>query len=147
MGVHAGSSLNILLTLGKLQYFTGIHAREWISPATVTYIINELVENQSNSETYNDIDFYIVPVINPDGYEYTRKYQRLWRKNRSKGNYYCPGVDLNRNWGYHWGGLGTSNENCREIYRGTGAFSEPETRSVSNFILSNKNNMKVIMYC
>uniref|UniRef100_A0A0K8SZY5 Peptidase M14 domain-containing protein n=1 Tax=Lygus hesperus TaxID=30085 RepID=A0A0K8SZY5_LYGHE len=121
----------------------GIHAREWISPATVTYIISELVENRDNNQQIaSDIDYYIVPVINPDGYEYTRRYQRLWRKNRSRGNYFCPGVDLNRNWGYKWGGLGTSNENCREIYRGTGPFSEPETRSVSNFILNNKNDMK-----
>ncbi|BES87638.1 unnamed protein product [Nesidiocoris tenuis] len=121
----------------------GIHAREWISPATVTYIISELVENRDSYKDFaSDIDFYVVPVINPDGYEYTRSSQRLWRKNRSKGNYFCPGVDLNRNWGYNWGGLGTSNENCREIYRGTGPFSEPETRAVSNFILQNKDNMK-----
>lgn len=124
--------------------FTGIHAREWISPATVTYIISEFVENRDKHLPVIDgIDFYIVPVVNPDGYEYTHYGQRLWRKNRSKGNYFCPGTDLNRNWGYMWGGQGTSGDNCREIYRGTGPFSEPETRSVSNFVLNNKDNMKV----
>lgn len=42
----------------------GIHAREWISPAAVTYIINHLVENSDNLEA----DYYILPVANPDGY-------------------------------------------------------------------------------
>lgn len=51
----------------------GIHAREWISPATVTYLLNEfLTSNQTEvrklAESY---DWYIVPSLNPDGYVYT----------------------------------------------------------------------------
>ena len=46
----------------------GIHAREWISPATTTYIIKELVENsRQNQELIDFFDFYILPVANPDG--------------------------------------------------------------------------------
>lgn len=41
----------------------GIHAREWISPAAVTYVINYLVENSEELEA----DYYILPVVNPDG--------------------------------------------------------------------------------
>lgn len=51
----------------------GIHAREWISPATVTYLINELLN--SNDPTFRNIaesfDWYIFPSINPDGYSFT----------------------------------------------------------------------------
>ncbi|TOF71443.1 hypothetical protein CGJ15_28030, partial [Vibrio parahaemolyticus] len=61
----------------------GIHAREWIAPATVTYIVNELV---THSDTYDDllsnVNFYVMPVINPDGYAYTFTDDRLWRKTR-----------------------------------------------------------------
>ena len=46
----------------------GIHAREWISPATTTYIIKELVENsRQNQDLIDFFDFYILPVANPDG--------------------------------------------------------------------------------
>ncbi|KAF5296418.1 hypothetical protein FQR65_LT01405 [Abscondita terminalis] len=112
----------------------GIHAREWISPATVTYIINELVENwEKEPKAVHNIDWHILPVANPDGYEYAHTYDRLWRKNRSKkGN--CAGTDLNRNFGHYWGGKGSSRYPCHEIYAGSGPFSEPETKAIQNYI-------------
>jgi hypothetical protein len=59
---------------------------------------------------------------------------RMWRKNRNG-----KGVDLNRNWADHWGGQGSSGNPSSDIYRGKSAFSEPETKAVSNFMLQNKN--------
>ncbi|XP_018306895.1 carboxypeptidase B [Mycetomoellerius zeteki] len=115
----------------------GIHAREWISPAAVTYIIDYLVENSDVLQT----DYYILPVANPDGYRYTFKYDRLWRKNRRKGTL-CSGVDLNRNFGYRWGGQGTSSNMCYETYRGSKAFSEPETNAIRNFFENSLANYK-----
>merc|ERR1719411_1441861 len=59
----------------KIMYIEGtIHAREWMSPAVVTYFINEL-------------------TANPDGYEYT-KTDRFWRKTRSPNEgSICIGTD------------------------------------------------------
>ena len=55
----------------------GIHAREWISPATVTYIIHELLENAgSHVDILSEYDFYVMPLVNPDGYEYSRTNDR-----------------------------------------------------------------------
>ncbi|CAD7091291.1 unnamed protein product [Hermetia illucens] len=118
----------------------GIHAREWISPAVTTYIINHLVENWEELPSYlKNIDWHILPVLNPDGYDYSQKFNRLWRKNRSRNpGSNCRGVDLNRNYGYMWGGEGTSSNPCSEVYRGKGAFSEPETAAVQNFITSQR---------
>ncbi|XP_011630691.2 LOW QUALITY PROTEIN: carboxypeptidase B-like [Pogonomyrmex barbatus] len=118
----------------------GIHAREWISPAVVTYIIDQLVENSENL----DVDYYILPVANPDGYEYTFAHDRLWRKNRRKGTI-CSGVDLNRNFGYHWGGKGTSRNMCHETYAGTKAFSEPESDAIRNFFEASLANFKAYL--
>lgn len=51
----------------------GIHAREWISPATVTWIIKEFLTSEDPdvrvmAETFV---WHILPVTNPDGYAYT----------------------------------------------------------------------------
>ncbi|XP_077290414.1 carboxypeptidase B-like [Arctopsyche grandis] len=121
----------------------GIHAREWISPATVTYIINQFVEDYDNeSDLIRNIDWYFLPVVNPDGYEYTHTIDRLWRKNR-KGKGSCSGVDLNRNFGHHWGGQGTSKNPCSEVYAGSSAFSEPESKAIANFIMTSSANFKL----
>lgn len=48
-----------------------IHAREWIAPPVALYIIHQLVENSSYANLYEDVEWVIFPVVNPDGYEYT----------------------------------------------------------------------------
>ncbi|XP_018787467.1 PREDICTED: interaptin [Bactrocera latifrons] len=113
----------------------GMHAREWISSATVTYIANQLIEDWENLPEYmRNVNWYIHAVANPDGYEYTHTTDRLWRKNMRSHGRQCPGVDLNRNFGYKWGGKGTSANPCAQTYRGSKAFSEPETFYISKFI-------------
>lgn len=91
----------------------GIHAREWISPATVTYITNELLTSDDPNirEIAEDYDWYIFPHTNPDGYEYTHTTNRLWRKTRSEQGL-CYGTDPNRNWDFHWNEVGASSNPC-----------------------------------
>lgn len=112
------------------------HAREWISPMTVTYLAEELIgQYDTNPRVRALLDgarVVIAPVVNPDGYVYTWNSQRLWRKNR-RGGY---GVDLNRNWGYEWGGQGSSGFTGDDIYRGSAPFSEPETTALRDLALS-----------
>ncbi|KAJ3643793.1 hypothetical protein Zmor_026481 [Zophobas morio] len=119
----------------------GIHAREWISPASVTYIIHQLISNYDNEPSYiKNLDWYFVPVLNPDGYTYTYNVDRLWRKNTAKSmTSNCIGVDLNRNWGYDWSNNGSSNDPCSNLYSGRKPFSEPETASVAKFFINNPN--------
>ena len=42
----------------------GIHAREWISPAVATYVIQQLVEFPENDRLLANVDWYIMPVMN-----------------------------------------------------------------------------------
>lgn len=62
----------------------------------------------------------------------------MWRKNR-RNNGSTYGVDLNRNYGFGWGGGGASESPAHETYRGTSAFSEPESQAVKQFMESHEN--------
>ncbi|XP_066995074.2 zinc carboxypeptidase [Anabrus simplex] len=124
----------------------GIHAREWISPATVTYILNQLLtsKNASIRDIAENYDWYIFPSTNPDGYEYTHTTNRMWRKTRSRG-LLCVGADPNRNWGFHWMDGGASSNECSETYAGSKAFSEIETKSLSEYITSIADKIQVYL--
>ncbi len=115
------------------------HAREWVSPPTVIYAAEQLLTSYGDDTRVTDlmdrVEFVFVPVVNPDGYRYTWTNNRLWRKNRRNNGGGVYGVDLNRNWGYMWGGDGSSGDPGSDIYRGTAPFSEPETSVLSGYVL------------
>lgn len=50
-----------------------MHAREWVTTPVTLYSIHRLVENLRTEDTdlLADIDWIILPLVNPDGYEYT----------------------------------------------------------------------------
>ena len=126
--------------------FTGtLHAREWASTMTTMWIADQFVENNTIdpriSAVLNSVEVYVFPVQNPDGYEHTWATggNRLWRKNRRLNSGSTYGVDLNRNWGVGWGGSGSSGSISSETYRGTAAFSEPESQGMRDFVLARPN--------
>ncbi|XP_055840786.1 carboxypeptidase B-like [Episyrphus balteatus] len=124
----------------------GIHAREWIAPATALFVIHQLVENfDSNRDLLKDYDWVILPVVNPDGYEYSHTKERFWRKTRKPNSFACVGTDANRNFDFHWGETGASNYACAETYRGPKAFSEPETEALKKVLESFEGNCKMYL--
>ena len=78
-------------------------------------------------------------AVNPDGqaYDYGSGSLRNWRRNRqpTPGSA-AIGTDLNRNFGYRWGGKGSSANPFSTRFRGRAAFSAPETRAVRDFVAS-----------
>lgn len=125
-----------------------IHGREWLSSATANWIINELLtsEDPEVSSLLDNFTWYIFPVTNPDGYEYTHTTDRLWRKTRSRNGLHglkCWGTDPNRNFDFEWaaGGIGSSDDPCSQIFAGTAAFSEIETRTLSEYVRSIRSEL------
>jgi hypothetical protein len=114
------------------------HAREWISVDVPFLIAKYLLENYATdtlvTRLVNKSEIWIVPMINPDGHQYSVTTDRLWRKNRRNNGDGTFGVDLNRNYSYQWGGPGSSGDTYSEIYRGPSPFSEPETQAVRDFL-------------
>ncbi|MCH2149119.1 MAG: hypothetical protein MK095_06760 [Phycisphaerales bacterium] len=122
------------------------HAREWVATMVPTFIADELAAGYGSDARITSliqlVDVYVIPIVNPDGYYYTYAPggDRYWRKNRRNNGTSCSGVDLNRNWGVDWGGPeSTSGDTCSDVYYGTGAFSEPETAAIRDFVLARPN--------
>jgi murein tripeptide amidase MpaA len=124
------------------------HAREWIS-VEIPYLLAEyLVENYATDSQVRDLvdqsEIWIVPLLNPDGLQYSIHFYRYWRKNRRNNGDGTYGVDLNRNYGYQWGydNIGSSPFTSSGIYRGPSAFSEPETQAIRDlFMLRNFSSL------
>lgn len=119
-----------------------VHAREWISAMTVEYLAYNLLNNYANSTEVKSLvdkyDFYIFPVVNPDGFVFSQTSTRLWRKNRQnppRGT--CIGRDINRNWNVAWSQTnGASTDPCSETYKGAAPVDAPETKGLADFILA-----------
>ncbi|XP_037904694.1 zinc carboxypeptidase-like [Hermetia illucens] len=117
----------------------GIHSREWASPACALYIIYQLVEKSKEMDDFlKNFDWIILPMTNPDGYIYSLTTDPFWRKTRSPQGNDCFGVDVNRNFPFHWSEEGASDSPCSSQYRGKRALSETETQTVRKLLMSAK---------
>jgi carboxypeptidase T len=119
----------------KLLFMGLHHAREWISVEVPMALIGKLLDGYAKDASIRQLletrTIWIVPVVNPDGLEYSQTKYTMWRKNRRKTwSWSTNGVDPNRNYGFEWVGSGSSNMPFSETYRGPEAFSESETQAV-----------------
>jgi carboxypeptidase T len=119
------------------------HAREVITVSQIVYFMYYLCENYATNpevkRLVDNIEFYFVPIVNPDGYVYNYTTDPsgggMWRKNRRDNGAAVYGVDLNRNYPLGWGfnNIGSSPTNTSNTYRGLSAGSEPETKAMLHF--------------
>ena len=137
---------------GDVVFMATHHAREWMSTETALYVAEQLLTRYAtDAQIKADVDraqIWIIPVVNPDGYLHTTTPgNRLWRKNRRANSDGTFGVDINRNWGYQWGlNSGSSPNPWEDTYRGTGAWSEPETVVIRDFLTARTNLKTVLTY-
>jgi carboxypeptidase T len=134
--------------------YNGVHhAREPMSVAQLVYYMYYLLENYSTNPDVRAIvdntELYFIPCLNPDGYIFNETTNPqgggMWRKNRRANADGTVGIDLNRNYATNWGfdDLGSSPDGWSETYRGTAAFSEPETQAIRDFSL--QHEFKVVL--
>lgn len=117
-------------------FVSGQHAREWIAPATVLLMAQDLIQNWGHAQAERDsLNIWLIPLANPDGYEYTHNSDRFWRKNRNLNGDGSVGVDLNRNYDYLWD-QAINTEPAAEIYKGEHALSEPESQAIAGLVMS-----------
>jgi carboxypeptidase T len=122
-GTHSDEHMGVEMTLKIMQWLVDGYG----SDARITRIVQTR-------------EIWLVFSVNPDGATYDIKDGKFhfWRKNRqpTPGSSYI-GTDLNRNFGYKWGGGGKTSTNPQAItYRGPSAFSAPETRRMRDFLVS-----------
>jgi hypothetical protein len=127
--------------LKPAMLYTGtIHAREWIGNELAVAFIDYLLKNYNSNpkvlRTLTKNTLYIVPCLNPDGFEYSRTHFSFWRKNRRDNGDGTFGVDLNRNFSI---GYQKSKDTSSNVYSGPKPFSEPETKAMKDFVDSKDN--------
>ena len=132
--------------LKPAMLYTGtVHAREWIGNELAVSFIDYLLSNYSSNpkvlRTLTKNTLYIVPCLNPDGFEYSRTHFSFWRKNRRNNGDGTFGVDLNRNFSI---GYQKSKDTASNVYSGPQPFSEPETSAMKAFV-DGKDNITIAL--
>lgn len=143
IGTGASGSKPGVLVVG------GQHAREWAPNQAVTQAAERLLAGYGNdaemTQRVNEMEIWMVPMANPDGYEFARNADPDWRKNRSTHHPDAVGVDLNRNYRglYRIPGdapdkiaddVGASDDPNHLTYRGPHAVSEKESQALTDFM-------------
>jgi hypothetical protein len=123
----------------------GMHAREWIGVEVplrfARYLLEHAAHDAAARQAIERARFYIVPILNPDGLEYSIHTDRNWYKTRRDNGDGSWGVNLNNNYPVGWECEGRysaspSSVTTSESYRGTQPFSEPESQALRDFMLS-----------
>lgn len=116
----------------------GLHGREWISTSTVNYLLWSVVTSYDKepmiTKLLKNYDIVFVPVLNPDGYQYTWETDRLWRKSRQQTKMrFCRGLDLDHAFGYGWDATKHQTDPCSESYGGDQPFQAVEASMLARW--------------
>ncbi len=117
------------------------HASEWATNGVVLEAVDKLLDGEAKN-ALDDLEMWIVPMANPDGYNHARSVKKIWRKNTWRDQTgEVTGVDLNRNHPFKYRLPGDTPESTKDdvggsdkpgsfSFRGTGPQSEPEAKAI-----------------
>ena len=127
---------------GAVLLCGNIHGVELIASHTALGFMEALVEGRFAALTER-ADVFFLPCINPDGYAKTWEAEGVGELGDLRAN--KNGVDLNRNFpkpepqtSFKWIEFSGSDDPKSSFYRGTGPFSEPETKAVEELLAREK---------
>ncbi|XP_063824955.1 carboxypeptidase B-like isoform X1 [Ostrinia nubilalis] len=138
----------------------GLNGMAWGAPNAILELADKLLYD-SNYQTpfFNDYDWYLIPMGNPDGLHFTQTLRDLrpvdpliwsrnitarnktrpnhWHKNVDKENAQetCFGTNVNRNFAYHWqDDVHRTPERCSQFYPGVKPFSTSESQAIRKYV-------------
>ncbi len=116
-----------------------IHAREVMTAEVMIDAIEVLTDgygvDAQVTRWVDEMEIWIVPVLNPDGASYVHDSDNWWRKNRSHECGADVGVDLNRNFAWSYRQCPGSDDYCSsDVYHGPAAASELETQAAQDLM-------------
>lgn len=116
----------------KLALVGGIHGGYEVNTIDLMYNVIEHFRSSPN-EISENVTLYIIPSLNPDGEARWRTDTEI-QKNALLARNNANNVDLNRNFDCQWQEF--SKHRDRTVWAGSQAFSEPETRAIRDFVVS-----------
>jgi hypothetical protein len=142
------------------------HAREWIATEVERRLFAYVLAHRKDPQLAGLLktrELWFVPVVNPDGYDYTftSPETRLWRKNLRDNDQdgqitEVDGVDTNRNFPYKWNWdlEGAADDPSDDTFHGAGPASEPEVQAIRSleakihprFVLDYHSFARLILY-
>jgi hypothetical protein len=131
--LKVSSNPHVELDLPNVLVLATHHARETINAELVLTIIQDMTDNYHKDPLWTKFvdkyQYWIIPVVNPDGYDIVFKSNSMWRKNAPERG--GSGVDLNRNYDLGYSSrCGGSTAPSSQTYRGTSEKSEVETKTI-----------------
>jgi hypothetical protein len=127
------------LTKPSIMFDGMHHAREIMTPEVVSDIADTLLAGYASQDPatvklVNAMNIWVIPMLNVDGNNIVWTSDNWWRKNAAKQGADVVGVDINRNYPFHWAICnGSSTDPSADDYHGPSAASEPETKAYVAF--------------
>ncbi|XP_041978204.1 carboxypeptidase B-like [Aricia agestis] len=150
----------------------GIDGMAWAAPNAVIKLANKLLHDTTyQTPFFNDYDWYLIPMANPDAFEFTKALSGLpeveanvwshnvtvrrrarpshWHKNidvESDQNK-CFGTNINRNFAYHWqDDVLREPDQCSQQYPGLRPFSTAEADAIRQYIDKLDNSVHFVVH-
>jgi len=106
-------------------------------------LVTQYATNPTVRNLVDRFEFHILPLMNPDGSEFSFS-NTAWRKNRQpNAGSTCIGTDLNRNYQFQWNTGGSSALPCSDTFHGGRPWFSPETANMRDYAAAYQSRLMI----